>query len=54
MIEPMMRVENAGYVPFSSAVLWVMTNGGNDKKDLLDLGRVERGRYKAASIPFYW
>lgn len=36
MIEPMMRVENAGYVPFSSAVLWVMTNGGNDKKDLLD------------------
>jgi hypothetical protein len=36
MIEPMTRLENAGYVPFSSSLLWIMTEGGSSEKDLND------------------
>jgi hypothetical protein len=36
IIEPMTRAETAGYVPLSSALYWVMTEGGNIKIDMQD------------------
>jgi hypothetical protein len=34
MIEPMTRPEEAGYVPLSSALLWIVTDAGSTKKPL--------------------
>ncbi|SFO74198.1 hypothetical protein SAMN05216330_104449 [Bradyrhizobium sp. Ghvi] len=37
MIEPMTRADRAGYVPLSTALMWIMTNGGAQDRDLNDV-----------------
>ena len=37
MIEPMNGQEVAGYVPLSSALLWIMTDGGSTRRTLQDV-----------------
>jgi hypothetical protein len=36
MIEPMTKLEGAGYVPLTSALLWIMTDGGATRRSLND------------------
>jgi hypothetical protein len=38
MIEPMTRTGTAGYVPFCTALHWIMTKGGTVSKNLEDFG----------------
>jgi hypothetical protein len=50
MIEPMTRRGTAGYVPLSSALLWICTRGGTRKVDLSDVEVWEQS--VAELVPF--